>query len=339
MTGQHDRTAPDYLWDPTARPDLRILELERALASWRFDPGGSPLALAGKRPRSARRVWGFRALLAAAATALILLGAAAYRWTWPAGHPWPMTVSTPGASRRAELAVGSELRLTSTQMARIRMARIGLMDVRGGSEVTLRSTGSNRHRLALTAGWLDVRVWAPPRSVVIQTPAGDVVDLGCAFRLGVDHGIATVHVESGWVQMENAHGEVLVPAGASSYMMAGHAPGAPIFEDARPAFRTAVRDLERDGTWRTPGGSLEFLEAARVRDVFTLLMLADAVPPDLRRPLVERAALLEPPPPGVSPESIVRGASEPLWRWVDALELPPPKSWWRNWRDAPFWAP
>jgi hypothetical protein len=34
----------------------------------------------------------------------------------------------------------------------------------------------------------------------------------------------------------------------------------------------------------------------------------------------------------------VAGDNREIWRWFDALPLPPPKSWWLNWPDAlPRW--
>jgi len=36
----------------------------------------------------------------------------------------------------------------------------------------------------------------------------------------------------------------------------------------------------------------------------------------------------------VTLDGTVRGNRAQLWRWHDALDLPPPKSWLWNWRDA-----
>jgi hypothetical protein len=171
---------------------------------------------------------------------------------------------------------------------------------------------------------------------VIKTPAGDVVDLGCVFTLDVDPGgVARLGVDSGWVQLVNLHGESLVPAGASSVMERGATPLVPVFDDADPVFRRGVRALEeRLSKDVSPGDAVELAARARVRDALTLLALAGRVAPSLRSPLLEGVAAIAPPPSGVSVDDVVRGDREQLWRWQDALNLPPPKSWWRNWRDA-----
>ena len=80
--------------------------------------------------------------------------------------------------------------------------------------------------------------------------------------------------------------------------------------------------------------ALTFVRLARARDTLTLLMLARSAPPAVVRRLLTRAAELVPPPAGASIEAMVGGDSGPFWQWFDALDLPPPKHWWLNWRDG-----
>jgi ferric-dicitrate binding protein FerR (iron transport regulator) len=198
--------------------------------------------------------------------------------------------------------------------------------------VTLRETRSNRHRLTLERGSVEVRVWAPPLSVVFQTPAGRVADVGCAFDLSVEGAITRVRVTSGWVQLNNPSGEVLIPAGSSSQMMVDRHPGSPVYDDAVAGFREAVRQLEAN-----PEGTGEaadrVAELARPRDVLTLLSLVQRR--IARDRLVERAAELWPPPDPETVSRVLQGDRQALWRWHDTLELPRVKTgWWRNWRDG-----
>src|SRR5262249_945220 len=147
-----------------------------------------------------------------------------------------------------------------------------------------------------------VRVWAPPARFAIHTPAGDVIDFGCIFRLEVtDAGTVTLRVETGWVQLDNMHGESLIPAGASSSMTADRVPLVPVYDDADVAFTRAVREWEEtnDPAVRAEAASVAAAHA-RPRDVLTLLMLAlRASGPD-RATFVNRAAELFPPPSTVS---------------------------------------
>ena len=146
---------------------------------------------------------------------------------------------------------------------------------------------------------------------------------------------SNVRVDTGWVQLENGWGETLIPAGASSVMTAAARPGVPAFDDAPPIFVASVRTAERteDGTSRAAAIDT-VVRLARPRDVLTLLTLARTSPVPERRRLLDRAAQLLPPPPGVTVDAIAAGDWNQLWRWSGTLDLPPAKGWLRNWRDA-----
>ncbi|HJR58379.1 MAG TPA: hypothetical protein VJ813_03230 [Vicinamibacterales bacterium] len=340
MTRDDDRPVDAYLWDPAAEPSPEIESVERRLAGARFDPVRHPLQLPPSRV--ARR--GYARPLLALAASLILLAAGAsafwsWRWNWPAGEPWRMTVQRAAGDTApvvSQLQVDQPLRLDPVASARVNIARIGTMRVAPGTALTLAETTSRRHRVFLDRGAVSVRVWAPPGRFAFSTPAGNVIDLGCVFELSVDaEGTSEVRVDTGWVQLENGWGESLVPAGAASIMRAAARPGVPVYDDALAAFRTSVRAFERADGEAARGRMIDgVVSSARPRDVLTLLTLANASPAPLKRPLLVRAAQLFPPPAAVSVEAIVAGDRDQLWRWYEALDLPPAKSWWLNWRDA-----
>jgi hypothetical protein len=325
----------EYLWDPAAPPDRQVLAIESSLSAARFDPERRPLQLPERRAGSAAG-WPLWRSLAAAAALILVAGAgyAAWRWSWPDNRPWFVAAAPAGSPAR--LPVGSRLDLSAGETALVDVARIGTMRVSGGSSVTLRATASNRHLLSLDRGSVHVRVWAPPFSVVFQTPAGEVRDVGCEFQLEVDGSEVRVRVVSGWVQLDNLQGEILVPAGASSEMITSRRPGVPVFDDAVPGFREAVRRLEA-----APGDAAGVVDRvaalARPRDVLTLLHLVNRGVPARHR-LVEQAAELWPPPNLAIINRVLQGDDRALWEWRDSLPLPPVKGWWRNWRDAlPLW--
>ena len=338
MTNHHDEDKTSaYLWDPAAGAagvDPDVLVLEKKLATLRFDAADRPLELPAptRVPRRLMTRW-----YSLAAAAMIVIAAGGYlftqwRWTWPAGRAW--TVSSRPASAPAELAVGVPLALPPSESAVVRVARIGTMRVEGGSQLALRSTQGTRHRLTMETGRMTLRVWAPSGSVAIQTPAGEVIDLGCEFDLEVSDLLSRVTVRSGWVQLENGIQESLIPAGASGEMRRGRAPTVPVYDDASAAFRDAVRRYEQ-----APDGALveTIVTNARTRDVLTLLVLVSRGGEGIER-LASRAAELWPMPQGVTVGGIVRGDREGLWKWRDSLPLPSVKSWLRNWRDGlPEW--
>lgn len=329
-----DNHASAYLWDPAANVvDPEVLVLEELLAPLRFDPDARRLPLGG-RERAVRWPAGRWLALAAALVVLVTagFGFSRWRWTWPAGQAWTVSMRPPSAP--SALAIGAPLILPPEESAVVDVARIGTMRVEGGSRLALRSTQGGRHRLTMDAGRLSIRVWAPPGSVAIRTPAGEVIDLGCEFDLEVDATATRVRVRSGWVQLENGIDESLIPAGASSGMTTVQRPGVPVFDTADPAFRAAVRryELTEDAS------AVDAIVArARVEDMLTLLTLVERGTAGTER-IASRAAELWPLPDGVTVGGIVRGDRDGLWRWRDTLPLPPPKGWLRNWRDAlPGW--
>jgi len=334
-TAPHDDLDDVYLWDPETPPSAEVRAVERRLAPLRFEPEATPLdwTRAGAFVVRRRRPTWLYALAAAAVLVVAVGSLAAWRWSWPAGRPWPIDAAPAGAAR--SLAVGAALDLPATDRMHLRVARIGTMQIDGDTRLTLRSTQGTRHRLTLDRGTVHVRVWAPPGSLSFQTPAGEVIDLGCEFDLTADGVRSVVRVRSGWVQLDNSLDESLVPAGAMSEMRADRVPGVAVFEDASPDFMAAVRALEAGAA---DGDVLRrIIVAARPRDVYTLLMLVERgeFGSDL---LARRAADLWPPPAGVTVGAILRGNRDALWQWRDTLPLPPPKSWLRNWRDAlPSW--
>ena len=131
----------------------------------------------------------------------------------------PLVAALPAPLGRVLLvhALTETVSLDGATTASIDIARLGTMTVLPNSNVTLNATASAKHLLQLDRGSMRVRVWAPPSRVVVSTPAGDVIDLGCVFTLSVVAGTAHITVETGWVQLENGTGEVLVPADGATW--------------------------------------------------------------------------------------------------------------------------
>jgi len=343
MTAEDSRTER-YLWDPAAAPDSDVQALEHRLEGARFGPARRPIVLPPLPSRGGMRLRVTFALAAAALAVFALAVGAWWSWrsTWTAGASWAAEIeskSQPSRTIRTALAVDQPLHLAPTDSARVNIARIGTMRVAPGSAITLAETTSAHHRVVLDRGAASVRIWAPPGMFAFRTPSGSVRDLGCIFDLAVDaDGTARVRVDTGWVQMDNDFGESLVPAGASASMRRLSRPTVPIYADTSDAFMQAVRAAQDGGDAALRSELATILRTARRRDVLTLLMLANVSSAAEKRELLNRAAQLWPPPSDVSVDAIVAGDREALWRWHGSLDLPPVKSWWRNWRDALPWA-
>ena len=325
----------DYLWDRSGPVDPAVADLERRLAPLAYDAAVKPLVRQASRPRRVRIV-----VIAGtiAASLVVAAGFWFYHWRldWPADRAWTMLLRSTGQTATSQLQVGQPLAVPSPTSARIDVARLGTIDATAGTQLTLSSTDAKHHRLQLTQGTVDVRLWAPPGAVAFRTPAGDVIDLGCFFQLSVDlDGAAHLTVRSGWVQLDNAFGESLVPAGASSLMQADRRPFVPVYDDAPKGFGANVRAFERADT---PDARLSYVrlitDQAREQDIVTLLMLAARVDGPARLQLLDASAKILPPPASIDLKAAASGDNEAVWKWIDALALPPVKGWWRNWRDA-----
>jgi hypothetical protein len=336
MSAQPGNTGDrDYLWDPAAPPDDAVVETERLLEPLQFIHRQRPLVLPARRATRWQR-----SMLAMAASLLVVGLAASGAWwwreSWPAGRAWPVAIDTAASGQTgATLALDRPL-VVDARAAEIAIARIGTMLVEPGSSITLTETTSKRHRVNLDRGAINVRVWAPPARFAIRTPAGNVIDLGCIFDLSVDAaGLTRLDVDTGWVQLENAWGESLIPAGASATMVAVMRPTVPVYRDADPRFTARVAEFERASDHATRLGLLpEITGPARRQDVLTLLLLAHHYRSSgITRGLLERAAELLPPPAGLTVDQILAEPSR-VWLWYEMLDLPPAKNWWLNWRDA-----
>ncbi len=334
----------DYLWDRSGPVDPDVEALERQLKPLAFDPHTHPLEISADSPaaraalttaprRAVRQLRPLRIVFGTlAAAAVLAVGLNVWhnwRLDWQPNRAW--TINSGGV-----LAMGAPLRVGSST-ATIDIARLGELAAAPGTELELTSTTRTRHRVAMTRGSINVRVWAPPGRVAVQTPAGDVVDLGCIFALSVDDaGVAHLSVRAGWVELENAFGSRAVPAGASASMSADREPQVPVYDDAREVFKTAVRALEAAPGHADADALRIVTTEARAKDALTLLLLADVdgMPAPARRDMLNALATFHAAPSADAISRILNGDRNLLWTWYATLPLPPMKNWWANWRDV-----
>lgn len=338
----------DYLWDRSGPVDAQVARLERLLAPQAWDGAGvrrtaapAPGPAHAARPRQR----GIRPRVVLATAAVLALVAASCTWgllvhrlEWPDARPWSMT-RVEGEARidgrplgaMATLAPGSVLETGDDGMVRMRAARIGEVVVGAGSRFALRETRSGRHRVQLEHGRMWARIWAPPGSLGVSTPAGDVLDLGCEFVLQAEtDGSGSLSVRSGWVQVDNAWREVLVPQGARVEFGAGGRPGIPYDLGADAAFLAALRGLDAQGRQAEADGELArtLVATSRPRDAISLLVLLQAHPQLVEGPVFDRMAELMPPDVGVTRAAVREQGTAALWPWWDALPYPRIKRWW-----------
>jgi hypothetical protein len=292
--------APDTVWPAIAA------ELDAPALALRRSSAGPLLRVVSTWP------------LAAAASLVLLFGAAFY-WhvSSPAG-PWEVISSGQASRTVTRKAAGDAVETTGPATARIVVGTIGTVDVAPDSRVTLGEASPSTYRLALERGTIRAEINAPPRMFIVDTPASTVVDLGCAYTVTVSpDGTTELHMTSGWSSLEWNGTETLVPAGAMSRTLKGRQPGMPYFEDAPVVLRHAVDVF--DGGVTTGVVVRQILDAARVRDTLTLWHLLMRVDVTLRPEVIDRLQSLVPMPARVSREQLLELDEEALQTW--RLEL------------------
>jgi hypothetical protein len=303
------------------------------LSRYRFDPAVTRLRASAV---ARRRRW-----LAIAAALIVIVGASLFayvhRFRWGSDASWDIlnvngsaTLDGRAIDARSRLAVGKELRTGAGSHVIARIARVGTVEIGSDSRVILVDTGE-RHRMRLERGTLSARLWAPPFTFAVRTPAGLASDIGCAFTLRYDEGAGEVRVTSGWVDFDGDTRSSLIPAGAIAELRDAIGPGTPFYDDASPAFRAALRAFDFQGDH---AALPRVIAAARPRDAMTLLHLLQHSRPEDRGMLFDALSALASPPAGVTRAGVLKRDLRMLDAWRRSLGLSGVKQWWVNWRDA-----
>jgi hypothetical protein len=215
------------------------------------------------------------------------------------------------------IRVGQWLETDDSSRAVIAVGAIGHVEVRPGTRVRLVRARVTDHRLALKYGSIYAQVDAPPRLFFVETPAGTVVDLGCAYTLEVDSlGTGVLRVTAGYVEFSRSGRRSIVPLGAAAQIRP-EGPGIPTVEDAPEALRRALEEFDFAGGGAPAARAA--LAAARAEDALSLWHLLQRVEPSLRPAVYDRLASLVPPPPGVARDTALRldaGTLERYWERI-----------------------
>ena len=332
-TDRDDRHDP-YLWDGSGEPDPDVVRLEETLSALRHR--GTMPALPARDVAQTRAAVRLRPWLAAAAALVLIAGGwfaiSLGRTSWDVrGVTGAPAVDGRAISGRARLGRGEWLVTDGASRARVAVGRIGSVDVEPNTRIQLVAAGGREHRLALEAGTIHARIWAPPKFFYVNTKAAVAVDLGCAYTLHVDErGQGLLRVTHGWVGFERDGRDTYVPEGAVCATRADKGPGTPRYEDASSGYGEALMLLDF-GPPDAPGRSaaLDFVLAnARRRDAMTLWHLLTRGTHDERARVYDRLAVLAPPPRGVTRDAVLKGNGAALSIWWDALGVDA-TTWWR----------
>jgi hypothetical protein len=332
-----DPRRDDYLWDRSGVPDEDVARLETLLSRYRHDAPLAPLPA-----RSPRRLALHAAMqIAVAAASLVLVAAAGWfafairesGWTVQSLEGTPLVAGAP-IDAPSKVPIGEGVTTDATSRARIDVSTIGYVDVEPNSRIRLLRSRAGEYRMALDAGTIRARIWAPPGLFFVNTPSSIAIDLGCAYTLKVDEaGLGHIVVESGWVAFEYRGRESFIPQRAMCTTRPGLGPGTPCYTDAPEGFEAALTILDSTPTndVRRAQALDTVLTRARPKDAFTLWHLLTRGTPAERARVYDRLASLVPPPANASRGCVLAGDRRALDAWWDALNLDS-ASWWRLWK-------
>lgn len=284
----------EYLWDRSGPPDPEVERLEGLLGRYRWRK--RELRTEARRP----------ALLAAgAAIAAGVAAVALFHW-FDARRAETSAYRVFGVEGVEVVRAGEAITTGDAQRARLEIGGLGRVEVGPNSHLEVSDCGKDAHRLFLERGSVSARILAPPRLFRIGSPAGESIDLGCAYKMDVEPdgsggSASTLRVTTGQVAFEFEGREVYVPAGAACTSTKTHGPSAPVFEGASAEFKTAVRDLEF-ASGVEASAAKQLVDLASREDTLTLwhLFLSKRTDPVLRRAAYEKLALVFPKPTRVA---------------------------------------
>lgn len=323
----------EYLWNRTGSADPDVAHLERVLRPYGHRRVLGPLPARDVRasfPTSRLTYRALQALTLAASVTLVVTAA----WISSSGRFGEWDVRA--VEGKATVAGRSVVTGPSTRV-QIGVGDIGTVDVDPNSQVRLLPASAGKYRLTLDRGRIHARIAAVPGSFFVSTPGATAVDLGCAYTLEVDErGWGLLHVDVGWVALEERGRDSFIPHGAVCATRPGFGPGTPHCADSSQALSEALTILDFSSTEdvRRAAALDTVLASVRRRDAFTLWHLLSRGSASERGRVYDRLAALVPPPPGVTREGALNGDSRAIDAWWDALGLQS-ASWWRLW-TAPW---
>jgi hypothetical protein len=233
-----------------------------------------------------------------------------------AGSPLIGDVPITGVGRWQE---GDWLETDEHSRAQLEVGLIGEVQLEPGSRLRLANASEKNHRLELARGTMSALIWAPPRLFFVETPSAIAVDLGCAYTLTVDDaGAGLLHVTSGYVALELADRESIVPSGMMCVTRPGAGPGTPFAANAPAELRAALDRFDAGGGDQAAALDTVLANSSAADQVMLWHLLASASGAQ-RGGVFDRLAQFAPPPEGVTREGLIAGDIAMRDRW--ALEL------------------
>ncbi|HSD63994.1 MAG TPA: hypothetical protein VLB50_09350 [Ignavibacteriaceae bacterium] len=220
---------------------------------------------------------------------------------------------------REVLPNGKWLKTDASSEAELKSAIIGDIHVAPESQVKLVAVNKKEYRLFLKSGKISAKTWSPPDFFKIEIPAGEVIDLGCAFTLEAGNDKSSVlEVSSGWTVLKTGEEKFVVPAGMVCATDKNGNTGIPYHMNASSEFKDALLmyDQGNDGN----DVIQNILSHAKKSDEVSLWYLLKEAKPDNKKMIYDRLAEFARPPENVNYKGIMNNNEEMLLCWWEKLD-------------------
>ncbi len=214
---------------------------------------------------------------------------------------------------------GESLVTDQNTKAVINVPNTGRIEVGENSLLVLKKAKDGSNRVKLVKGSIRIINSNPMPSLAIELNNADIIDRGGTFELTVDEElIARVHVEFGFIEIEQKGRIYYIDEGYICEMHPNKHPGTPYRFDASELLKSEVAKFDYQN-----GGdqSVEnIISSAGESDMLTLLALITRTSESYRSILFNKIASYYPPPADVTKEGIGKLDSNMLESWWFEIE-------------------
>jgi hypothetical protein len=218
------------------------------------------------------------------------------------------------------IGMGQYITTDDTSRAELFVASLGTVIIEPNSKVKFVKSMEGEHRIELVYGTVDANILAKPRSFFVDAGKVSAVDLGCSYKISMDHaGDGLLYVKSGRVSLETAGGrESLVPEGKFCVLKKDIGPGTPFRGDTSPQLKKALMDFDFGNCGSACVNVI--LKNAKKTDAVTLINIIPRVDEEYKTIVYTKVSDYYAPPKNLPKDSIPKCIDvEKLNEWVDKV--------------------
>lgn len=218
------------------------------------------------------------------------------------------------------IGLGQFIITDDSSRAELYVANLGTVIVEPNSKIKFTKTTEGEHRIELVYGTVDANIIAKPRSFFVDAGKVSAVDLGCSYKISMDHaGDGLLYVKSGRVSLETAGGrESLVPEGKFCVLKKDIGPGTPFRGDTSPQLKKALMDFDFGNCGNTCVNVI--LKNANKKDAVTLISIIPRVDEEYKNRVYVAASGFCTPPKSLPKDSIQKKMNiDNLNVWIDKV--------------------